>query len=160
VYSFTPTGQSASGKALSYSIQNKPAWASFNAGTGQLSGTPTAANTGTFANIVIRVTDGVSSASLTAFAITVTPAVLGSATLSWSVPTTNSDGSPLTDLAGYHIYYGTNAASLSEVVNLTTPGATSYVVGNLSAGTYYFDIRAYNSAGLESASSNTASKTI
>jgi hypothetical protein len=55
---------------------------------------------------------------------------------------TNTDGSLLNNLAGYYIYYGTNSTNLSQVVDLTTPGATSYVVGNLSAGTYYFDVRA------------------
>ena len=69
-YSFIP---SATGSNLTFSIVNKPTWATFSASTGQLSGTPTAANVGTTSGIVISVTDGVTTASLTAFSITVPP---------------------------------------------------------------------------------------
>ena len=56
---------------LGFTIQNRPAWASFDTATGRLSGTPTAANVGTFSNIVISVSDGKATASLAAFTITV-----------------------------------------------------------------------------------------
>src|SRR5207244_6840741 len=71
-YSFTPTTTDPSGKTLTFSISNKPSWANFNAGTGQLSGTPASANVGTYSNIMICVSDGTSSAALPAFAIAVT----------------------------------------------------------------------------------------
>src|SRR2546421_6575422 len=71
-YSFTPTTTDPSGKTLTFSISNKPSWANFNAGTGQLSGTPASANVGTYSNIMISVSDGTSNAALPAFAITVT----------------------------------------------------------------------------------------
>ena len=45
--------------------------------------------------------------SLPAFSITVTQVGLGSMSLSWTPPTQNTDGSALTDLAGYKLYYGT-----------------------------------------------------
>lgn len=72
LYSFTPTATDAdSGTTLTFSISNKPAWATFSASTGTLTGTPTNANVGTTSGIVISVSDGTASASLPAFAITV-----------------------------------------------------------------------------------------
>jgi hypothetical protein len=72
------------------------------------------------------------------------------AALSWAVPSVNTDGTTLTDLAGYRIYYGTDAAALNSVVQIIGASTTAYVVSNLSHGTYYFTIKAYNTAGSES----------
>jgi fibronectin type 3 domain-containing protein len=83
----------------------------------------------------------------------------GSATLSWDAPTLNADGSPLTDLAGYKIYYGTSSRSYS-VVLISMGTATSYVVSNLANGTYYFAVTAINNSGGESDFSNEVIKTI
>lgn len=84
----------------------------------------------------------------------------GSAALSWTAPTTNSDGSSLADLAGYHVYYGTSADLLNQNVPVNDANATSAVVSNLATGTWYFAVTAVNGAGVESDLSNTASKTI
>jgi Putative Ig domain len=73
-YTFTPTGSDSDGQTLAYSIANKPGWASFSTATGRLSGTPTAANIGTYSGITISVSDGAASASLPAFPINVTAA--------------------------------------------------------------------------------------
>lgn len=71
-YSFTPTASDADGNPLTFSIVNKPAWATFNTATGALTGTPPAA--GAFSNIQISVSDGNGgSASLPAFSIVVAP---------------------------------------------------------------------------------------
>jgi len=88
------------------------------------------------------------------------PTDKGSATLTWTAPTRNSDCSALTNLAGYHIYYGTSSASLSSKINITSPGTLTYVVSGLGTGTWYFGIAAYTNAGLESEMSNVGSKTI
>jgi|ERR1700733_1428181 len=85
---------------------------------------------------------------------------VGQATLSWTAPDENTDGTPLTNLAGYRIYYGTVADVLDQVIDIPSVGITTYVVENLNAGTYFFSIRAYNSAGAESALSNVVSDTI
>ncbi len=84
----------------------------------------------------------------------------GSATLSWQAPTTNTDGAALTDLAGYRIYYGTDAGELSETVQLTGLGLQTYVIDDLGLGTWYFAIKAVTSTGVESALSDVVSKTI
>lgn len=159
-YSFTPSASDPDGDTLVFSITNKPAWASFNTGNGTLSGTPVAANVGTTSNIVISVSDGKATTALAAFAINVTQIATGSATLNWTPPTTNTDGSSLTNLAGYHIYYGTSSTNLSQSVQLTNPGLASYTIENLSPGKWYFDVRSYTTTGVESAASNLASKTI
>ena len=133
---------------------------SFNTVTGQLSGTPSGADVGTYTNIVIRVSDGIAGTNLAAFSISVIQVATGSATISWIPPTENTDGTPLIDLGGYRIYYGTNSSSLDRVITINNVGTTRYVVDNLTSGTYYFGIRAFNRAGTESAMSGIASKTI
>ena len=160
-YSFTPTVNASSG-TVTYSIQNAPSWAAFNTSTGQLSGTPQAANAGTYSNIIISVSDSGSSASLPPFAITVAEAnsTTGTADVSWTPPTANTDGSTLTDLAGYNIYYGTSPTSLTQKVQVSNVGVTNYVISGLASGTWYFGVTAYTSSGAESAMSNVASKTI
>jgi len=91
---------------------------------------------------------------------TSTPPATGSATLSWSAPATREDGSALTDLAGFKVYYGTSPDNLSSTVTLNGAGVTSYEIDNLSAGTYYFVVTAIDSTGSESPSSTMVSKTI
>jgi len=77
----------------------------------------------------------------------------GSVTLDWVAPVSNSDGTTLTNLAGYHIHYGTDSAAMNDVIQVPTPGLTVYVIDNLPTGTYYFSITSYSAAGVESASS-------
>ena len=159
-YSFTPTASDPDGQALTFSIANRPSWASFNTSTGRLSGTPAAANAGSYSAIVISVSDGTASASLPSFTLTVQQVQTGSATISWTPPTTNADGSPLTNLRGYKIYYGTNSSNLTQVLDLPNPGISRGVVENLAPGTWYFAVTSYNSSNVESGRSNVTSKTI
>lgn len=159
-YSFTPTAADADGDALGFSISNRPSWATFSTANGSLKGTPTTA--GTYSKIVISVNDGKTSASLPEFSISVSAAstpTTGNATLTWAAPTTNTDGSALTDLSGYKIYYGSSSSTLSSVVTVSV-GSSSYVITNLSAGTWYFAMTSFNAAGTESAQSAAVSKTL
>jgi hypothetical protein len=159
-YAFTPTGNDPDGNTLTFTVTNLPSWAGFNASTGRLSGTPTAAHVGVYDNIVVSVSDGQIGASLPAFAITVTAATTGSVTLSWTPPTTNSDGSPLTDFAGYRIYWGTSPTNFPNSVTVDNAGLSSYVVEQLTPATWYFVVTAFHAHGTESNFSNVASKTI
>lgn len=159
-YAFRPTAADADGDTLTFAIANRPAWATFNAATGQLSGTPSSASTGTYANVVISVSDGKVSAALAPFAITVADASSGAASLTWLPPTENTDGSSLTNLAGYRIVYGASATQLTQSIQVTNVGMSSYVVEDLAPGTYYFAVRAYTSAGAESADSNVVAKIV
>jgi hypothetical protein len=156
-YNFKPTAADADGDTLTYSIQNKPSWATFNTTTGQLTGTATA---GTYSNIIISVTDTKDTVSLPVFTITVTSAANGSATISWTPPTQNTDGSTINDLAGFRIQYGTSASALTQTIQVANPGLATYVVTGLSSGSWFFAVRAYNSGGAESANSSVVSKTI
>ena len=160
-YSFTPAASDTDGDPLSFSAQNLPSWATFSIATGTVSGTPTTANVGTYSSIVISVSDGSNSVSLAPFSINVTqPVTSGTATLSWTAPTTNTNGTALTDLAGYHIYYGSSPATLSTTITVANPGTTSYSVSSLPSGTWYFAVNAYTTGGVDSVLSNTGSKTI
>jgi hypothetical protein len=85
----------------------------------------------------------------------------GSATLSWTPPTKNEDNSPLDDLAGYKVYYGTSSGQYTKVLDVNDPNAESYVVGNLSVNTtYYFAVTAYDLSSNESKKSNEAWKLV
>ncbi|MBM4220223.1 MAG: hypothetical protein FJ171_11500 [Gammaproteobacteria bacterium] len=123
-YEFTPSASDADGDSLQFSIARKPLWADFNPQTGRISGTPTSADVGNFTNIAISVSDGSASADLQAFDISVHAFAIGAATLSWYPPTTNSDGSALTNLAGYRIYYGRNPNDLTRAIILNAVRAT------------------------------------
>jgi hypothetical protein len=161
LYSFTPSASDPNSDPLTFAIANRPAWATFSTTTGQLQGTPTAANVGTYANITISVSDGTAMAALPAFTITVTALGTGSATLSWTAPTQNADGSPLTNLASYRIHWGTASGNYTNSVTINNPGLTTFVVDNLLSGTtYYFATTAGNSLGVFSGYSNEATKTI
>jgi hypothetical protein len=167
-YAFHPAATDPNGLRLTFGIWNKPAWAGFNSATGLLSGTPAANNAGTYSNITITAYDGYAKAVLPAFSIAVQPPTptstptpvtspqTGSATLSWSPPTQNTDGSVLTSLAGYHIYYGTTP-NLGKSITIANPGLTRYVISGLTAATWYFEMTAYDKAGMESPSTAVAS---
>lgn len=118
--------------------------------------TPTGSSSGSTSGSTSGSSSGSGSGSGTG---TSTPAT-GDASLSWKAPTTNTDGSALTNLAGYYIHYGTNSSNLSQQVDISNPGALQYVVTGLGAGTWYFAITSYTNDGEESALSSVVSKTI
>jgi Putative Ig domain len=159
-YAFLPTASDANGAVLTFAIQNKPSWATFNTSTGELAGSPNSSEIGTYNGIVISVGDGVASSVLPTFSISVTQFSIGSVTLSWLPPTTNTNGTQLTNLAGYTIYYGTSPSSLTESLQVTNPGISTFVIGNLSPATWYFSVVSYNSANVVSPLSQVVSKTI
>jgi hypothetical protein len=159
-YSFTPTGADPDGNSLTFAIAGLPAWATFDTATGRLSGKPSAGDVGSYANVRISVSDGQATASLAPFTINVVATASGSAALSWLPPTANTDGSALTDLAGYRIYWGGAPGNYEKSVTLNGPGVASHLVEPLTPGTWYFTVTAMNADGIESAFSNVASKTV
>jgi hypothetical protein len=84
----------------------------------------------------------------------------GIATLSLAAPKTNTDGSALTNLSGYKALYGNSSGALTKTMSFNDPKATSLSVPSLGSGTWYFAVRAVNSAGVESDNSNIAQKSI
>lgn len=159
-YTFRPSTSDADGDSLRFSAANLPRWAGLDASNGRVTGTPAAGDEGVYAGISITVSDGLASAALPSFSIAVTQSAMGSATVSWQPPTENTDGTPLTDLSGYRIDYGRDAADLDQSIAIDNPAITSYVVEQLSAGTWYFVVIALNGQSVESSPSLAASKTI
>jgi hypothetical protein len=89
-----------------------------------------------------------------------TTATTSSITFAWQPPTENTDGTPIHDLAGYKIHYGTASANYTQVISINNSGLTRYVLENLARGTYYFAITAFNSKGLESGLSGEVTATL
>lgn len=75
-----------------------------------------------------------------------------SVTLQWDAPTTNADGTPLTDLAGYKLYYGPSSGNY--IKNIDVGNVTTYKASALPDGSYYFVVTAYDTGGNESDYSN------
>ena len=160
-YAFVPSASDVDGQALKFSIANKPVWANFDPATGTLSGTPSDAQVGTYSGITISVSDGIASpVSLPSFAVTVAAAATGWATLNWVPPTQNVDGTPITDLAGFRIRYGKSADALTSTLDVPGPAVTTATIERLASGTWYFAVKAYTAANVESDLSNVAYKTI
>lgn len=83
-----------------------------------------------------------------------------SACLRWTPPTANTDGSPLTNLAGYRVHYGRSPTQLTQTVQVANPAATAYRLSGLATGSWYFAVRAYTTAGTESELSNVGTKVV
>ena len=153
-YSFQPTASDPNGLKIVFSALNLPSWATLNTSTGQVTGTPTAAEAGTYTGIVITAYDGYFKTTLAPFNITVESAsapttTAASATLVWTPPTEHNNGTALTDLAGYRIYYGTTP-SLGKALAVNNPGLTRYVMTGLTNTTWYFAMTAVDKSGHES----------
>ncbi len=159
---FTPTATDPDGDPLTFSVRGLPGWADFDASSGLISGVPGPGDVGMYSGISVSVSDGSLSAALPSFSVEViaSGAATGSATLSWVAPTLNEDGSALTDLAGFRVYYGRQPGGYTNSVTLNDPGATSVVISDLASGEYEFVATAFNESGVESAFSAPASKTI
>jgi hypothetical protein len=82
------------------------------------------------------------------------------AIVSWTPPVQRTDGSALTDLAGYRVYYGKALNSLTKIIDIRNAGQTSQFIDNLDTGTWYFAVTAYTRDGLESEMSNLGAKRI
>ena len=108
-----------------------------------------------------RIFFGIAVILLLWLAFVAAPAWAAEVTLSWTAPTQNEDGSPLTDLAGFKIYRSTTTGGpYAEVANVGSPTQTTYTDTGLADGTYFYVATAYNTAGTESAYSGEASKTV
>jgi hypothetical protein len=168
-YSFQPSATDADGDVLKFSISGAPNWVKLNTATGLITGTPTSADVGVDAGIVLQVSDGKATVSLAPFTITVaaagsggsgTGSSSGSVDLAWVPPTENTDGSALVNLNGYKIYYGHSSKNYSATITISNPGLTSYVIDSLAPGTYFFSVTATTSSGVQSGYSPEASTTI
>jgi hypothetical protein len=85
--------------------------------------------------------------------------VLGSVNLAWEPPAENEDGSPVTDLTGYRIYYGSFSRDYDDEVTVNNGNATGWTVA-LPSGEYYFAMTAFDANGNESALSNEVQRSV
>jgi hypothetical protein len=148
-YAFRPGAGDPEGDPLSFRAINLPRWAVFNASSGRLYGTPSAADVGSYSNIDIEVTDGDRTSRLGSFTIEVVATASGSITISWLPATERTDGSPLTNIEGTRIHWGTAPETYSSSV-LVSGGATAYVIDNLLPASYYIAASTVDANGLES----------
>ena len=160
LYTFQPSASDPDGDALTFTATNLPPWASLDEATGRLTGTPDAVDQGSHESIRISVSDGRASASLGPFSIAVTQTANGAVTLSWLPPTQNANGTALVDLAGYRIQYGRDARDMRQSISISNPSVNTYLVEQLSAGTWYFAVFAVRTSRIESFPSVVVSKTI
>jgi hypothetical protein len=159
-FSYTVQASDPDGDDLTYAASGLPEWVTLDPDTGTLRGKPDSAAIGTYSGISISVSDGTTTSTLAGQTLTVVDSASGAATLSWLPPTGNEDGSPLEDLAGYRIRYGTDPSHLYQTVEIPTSGVSSYVVENLTPGSWYFVMTAYTASGHESRPTSAVSKTI
>lgn len=159
-YAFMPVANDADGDPLTFEIENPPPWASFDTVTGALSGTPDGTHIGTTTGVLITVTDGTDAASLPVFDLEVRAITRETATVTWDVPQTNADGSALEDLAGFTVHYGSASENYSESVTINDAAADSAAIGDLTPGTWYFAVTAFDDDGNHSAFSAEVSKQV
>ncbi|MEN8177037.1 MAG: putative Ig domain-containing protein [Pseudomonadota bacterium] len=164
MYQFLPSANDPDGDILNFSVMNLPAWATFDTTSGVITGTPELNDLGLYEDIIISVSDGSAEDSLNSISIMVdeAPITTGSATLSWTIPTTRTDGSYLdpSEIDGYRIYMGPNEDDVSMIVDLNEGGATGYTVMDLAIGTYVFKVSTYDTNGNEGGLSDPAIKDI
>jgi hypothetical protein len=84
----------------------------------------------------------------------------GSVSLTWNPPTHNMDGTPLSNLGGFRVYWGTKHGEYPHSVTIDNPGLASYVVEQLAPANWHFVVTAITTNGMESPHSNVFSKTI
>ena len=159
-YVFQPTFNDPDGDPLHFSAENLPPWASLDAASGRISGTPAAGDLGAYEDITITVADASHHSVAGPFSITVLSPPTGIATLHWEQPPAKVDGAPLDDLGGYRIVYGRNAEDLDQSVFINDPSQTSYEFTTLEEGIWYFAVIAVNTNGLEGPATTPAMKSI
>ena len=158
-YTFQPSAIDPDGDALTFSVDNLPPWAHFDTTSGKITGTPANSDIGDYEAITITVADAAHRTVSSPFNIMVIGAVTV-ATLHWEKPISKVDGSPLDDLAGYHIIYGRSPDNLDQSVFVDSADQTSFEFASLSSGTWYFAVIGVSASGLEGPPTTTAEKSI
>ena len=105
---------------------------------------------------------GIFTAVLLIMSVTLAMAYTGTATLTWTPPTTFTDGTPLipaTDISSYKIYSGTSPGIYGTPAIVTGGTTTTYMM-TIGTGTTYFALSVVGMNGLESVKSSEVSKTI
>ena len=158
----------ANGDTLSVTANTAPANGTVTRTGGSATYTPAAGFSGTN-SFTYTLSDGnggtaTGTATVSVSAAPAPPpvATAGSAILSWSIPTTRADGSPIaiSEIAGYEIYVLAEGTGVSSVITVTSGTTTTYTVTGLSPDTYDFSMAAKDTAGNLSALSPVVAKII
>jgi hypothetical protein len=158
-YEFMPELADPGADSVTYAIENKPRWATFDGTSGALSGVPADGDVGSRQRV--RVSASVRGATAVhEFDLQVVAQADGTAEVALDAPVTRTDGSSLGNLAGYRIYYGKTATRLDRFVDVKDASAPGAQVSGLTPGTWYFAAIAYDASGFESAPTDVGSKTI
>lgn len=149
VVNISVTPSSANGRATpTITWSTSPAGATGCTASGGWSGSKAAGGTQVLPQIVANTT----------YSLTCSwpgsPAVGGTVSVNWTAPTTNLDGTPLTNLAGFRVLYGRSATTLDASAYLENPAARTWTSATLAQGDWYFVVRAFNSTGAESDNSS------
>jgi hypothetical protein len=76
------------------------------------------------------------------------------------MPTSNTDGTSLTDVTGYQILYGTSPSALDRQLAVSGASVTTVLINGLSAGTHYFSVRTINASGSASISTSVVTRNV
>lgn len=82
------------------------------------------------------------------------------ASLNWTAPTLNVDGTSYTNPGGYRVQWGRAANDLTESAYLNDPAARTWTSPALAPGAWFFALRAFNALGLESDPTNVVTRTM
>jgi hypothetical protein len=150
---FTPVASDADGDVLTFAANNLPGWTSFDSTTGALSGTPSLSDAGDYGNIIISVSDGVESAQLAPFAISVSVSDTNQAlAISTHTPAAQETGTPLrnnitvtfdtaidasTVSSSSVVVQGTGGVNIPAVVSASNQTVTIDPVSNFDPATTY-----------------------
>lgn len=153
------------GTAKSSSPIDSVRWENDRGGQGTASGTEswTAANVPLVLGqntITVTVTDETGASNSDSLMVTRESTGTSAVTISWQPPTERTNGTLLTNLAGYRIYYGRMSETYDFEVQIANPGVLSYVVDDLTPGEWFFAAAAYDGSGNQSDYSEEASATI
>ena len=85
-----------------------------------------------------------------AFILITVPAFAANVSLTWEAPTTNEDGTPLTDLSGYKLHWGGSTGVYASTIDVGNVTAFTLNLGNVEDETVYINVTAYDLSGNES----------
>jgi hypothetical protein len=151
-YLFTPQSQDSDGDPLTFMVANLPSWANFNTNTGEINGTPTLERL--YENIVISVSDGFQTVSLSPFDINVTVPSPLSVTIKWQAPSEDLNNNPLGEIQAYKIFYRVSQGVINKSITVNNGSATEFTIDNIVPGEYFFSMAVITESGMESATSN------
>lgn len=85
---------------------------------------------------------------------------LRAALVRYDAPSQNTDGTSLSDLAGFNIHYGNQSGNYTDMITVADGATLEQLVELPAAGTYFFAVSAFNDVGEESALSNESMRTV